>query len=213
MPTGLTEGIGYYVNTENEDSIGSMYYVGYIKECLIEVHLGKKPSLSDDDLKEIVDAMWGVDSTKSALEVAKKFDLNLLKDMNYPPYAITDDSTDSFAKIACQKNDAGKDYYITFNSSSDGLISYMSAKQEYIEKIGQDYMGGIAVAVEKNNLEDGYGFYAQAVRQGGFWMFKYVGYQDGIFATVYLRSDSISFNDENTAEIANAIAEAISAVH
>ncbi|MBP5734262.1 MAG: hypothetical protein J6W53_00355, partial [Candidatus Methanomethylophilaceae archaeon] len=213
VPTGLTDGIGYYVNTENEDSIGSMYYVGYIKECLIEVHLGKKPSLSDDDLKNIVDAMWGTDSTKSALEVAKKFDLSLLGNMNYPPYSISEDSTAEFAKIQCSKNDAGKDYYITFDSRSEALIGYMTAKQEYIEKIGQDYMGGIAVAVEKNNLEDGYGFYAQAVRQGGFWMLKFVGYQDGCFATVYLRSDSTPFDDTNTAEIVNAIAKAISSVN
>jgi len=212
LPTGLTDGIGYYVNTENEDSIGSMFYVGYIKECLIEIHLGKKPLLTDDDLENIVDALWGTDGEKSALEIAKKFDLSLLNNMKFSPYSVTEDSTAEFAKIQCSKNDDGKDYYITFDNRSDALIGYMAAKQEYIDKIGQDYMGGIAMAVEKNNLEDGYGFYAQAVRQGGFWMLKFVGYQDGCFATVYLRSDSTAFDDTNTTEIVNAVAKAISSV-
>ena len=208
--TGLTEGIGYYVNTENADSIGSMYYAGYIKECLIEIHLGKKPSLSQDDLQNIVDAIWGRDSGVSAVQAAKNFDLGLLDKLRFSPYSVTADSNDQFAKIKCSENEAGKDYYITFDSRSDALIDYMAEKQEYIEKIGQDYMGGIAVAVEKNDMDDGYGFYAQAVRQGGFWMFKYAGVEDGCYVSVYLRCET-PYDGDSTAEIVNEIAAAIAA--
>lgn len=212
VATGLTDGIGYYVNTENEDSIGSMYYVGYIKECLIEIHLGKKPSLSQDDLENIVNSLWGVDSKKSALDAANKFNKSLLDTADFPPYSVTADSTSKFATIKCSDNKDGKNYYITFDSSSDALIKYMTEKDEYIKKIGQDYMGGIATAVEKNNFEDGYGFYAQAIRQGGFWMLKYVGFEDGMYVTFYIRSSNNAFDDANTAELVNAAVAAIAAV-
>ena len=88
----------------------------------------------------------------------------------------------------------------------------MTEKDEYIKKIGQDYMGGIATAVEKNNFEDGYGFYAQAIRQGGFWMLKYVGFEDGMYVTFYIRSSNNAFDDANTAELVNAAVAAIAAV-
>ena len=206
---GLTESIGYYVNTENADSIGSMYFVGYYKECFVEIHLGKKPSLSQEDLENIVNALWAPNSDISALDAANRFDKSLLSEMDYPPYTVTKDSDAQFAKIACEKNDAGKDYYITYDSRSDAIVKYMTERQEYVEKIGQDYMGGIAIAVEKNDMDDGYGFYAQAIRQGGFWMFKFVGYMDGCYVTVYLRDSDGPFDADRTAEIVNAIAASI----
>jgi hypothetical protein len=209
VDTGLTEGIGYYVNTENKDSIGSMYYTGYYKECFIEIHLAKKPALSQEDLENIVNALWGIDSDISALEAANRFDKTLLDDMDYPPYTVTTDSDAQFAKIACKENSAGKDYYITYDCRSDALVNYMTERQEYVDKIGKDYMGGIAIAVEKNELDDGYGFYAQAIRQGGFWMFKYVGVMDGCYITVYLRDSDSPFDADRTAEIVNAIAASI----
>ncbi len=207
VPTGLTDGIGYYVNVDG-GKIGSMYYAGYIKECYIEAHLAKVPSLSESDLKSIVDALWGTDGTVSSLESAKKFDLSILDSYNYPPYSITSSSDDKSAKIECSTNTAGKDYYITYDNSSDALISFLSSKQEYIDKIGTDYMGGIAKAIEKNGFEDGYGFYGQAIRQGGFWMMKFTGYKDGCYVNAYLRSDN-EYNDANMAELINAIAKTI----
>ncbi len=208
VPTGLTDGIGYYVNTTNSDSIGSMYYAGYIKECYIEAHLAKKPSLSESDLKNIVDALWGVDGTVSAKESAKRFDLSKLSAMDYPPYSVTSESTDMLAEISCSKNDAGKHYYITYNNSSDALIKFLSEKQEYIDKIGTDYMGGIATAIEKGDFEDGYGFYGQAVRQGGFWMMKFVGVKEGCYVTAYLRSNT-AYDDQTMSELVNAMAASI----
>ena len=64
------------------------------------------------------------------------------------------------------------------------------------------------MAVEKGGFDDGYGFYGQAVRQGGFWMLKFVGYKDGCFVTMYLRGNP-EFNDQNTAELVNAVAKTI----
>ena len=208
VDTGLTDGIGYYVNTTNDDSIGSMYYAGYIKECYIEIHLAKKPSLSESDLKAIVDALWGTDGTFSAVESAKKFNLSLLGALDYPPYTVTADSNAMKAEISCATNAANKHYYITYDNSSDALVEFLNLKDKYVQKIGTDYMGGIATAVEKGNFEDGFGFYGQAVRQGGFWMLQFVGYKDGCFVKIYLRGNP-EFNDQNTAELVNAVAATI----
>lgn len=206
--TGFTDGFGYYVNTTEKGQIGSMHYAGYYKECFILIHLAKKPSFSDVDLQEIVTSAWAVDGSFSAVDSANKLDLNLLSKLDYPPYSLIPNSNDMKAEIGCSANDAGKYYYITYDNSSDALVSFLNEKQEYIDKIGTDYMGGTAMAVEKGGFDDGYGFYGQAVRQGGFWMLKFVGYKDGCFVTMYLRGNP-EFNDQNTAELVNAVAKTI----
>ncbi len=210
FPTGLTDGYGYYVNTENADSIGSMYYAGYIKECYIEIHMGKKPSLSNDDLRDIVDAAWGKDSTVSALTSASNLDLTLLNGMDYAPYTIKSGGTALFAKIGCSDNDNNKDYYITYNSRSDGLIDFMNNKAKYKSKAGGDYMGGTAVGVEKCDFDDGYGFYGNTDASRNLSMLQFTGCKNGCYVTIYLRAPLGTFDDATAASIVNAVAATIS---
>ena len=206
VETTLTDGYGYYVNVDG-GKIGSMFYVGYIDECLVEVHLGYVPSFTDEMLQDIVSALWGENGTNSALEAAKRFDLSLLSKMKNAPYAVASDSNDMLAKIESSPGD--REYYIEYNNNADAVVDYVNEKQKHIDRVkeGGSYMGGTPMPIEADGFDDGYGFYGNTTK--GFSMIQFVGFKDGTYVTVYLRMDDAAFDDDSVKTIIGAVADTI----
>ena len=203
--SGLTDGIGYYVNVPGK--IGSMYYAGYVKECYVEIHLGKVPSLSEQDLKDILGSIWGTSGNVSAIEAAKKFDSSLLDGMLGAPYAILE-GDDVSAKIG-NTNEKSKDYYVKYDNSPEAAAAFESKKAEFIEKNGTAYMGGVRMAIPVCGFDDGAGFYGNTDR--GFSMIQYVGVKDGCYASIYIRMNDAEFTQDSAEAIVKAVSASISA--
>ncbi len=205
---GMTDGYGYYVNTTNDNSIGSMYYTAYYKECLIEVHLGYKPSISEAQLENIVDCLWGTEGTVSAVESANKFDVNLLSEMRDAPYSVSADSTSLKATISSAGATA-RSYYISYDNSDSAFLSFEADKIVFAEKVESgDYMGGVPIAIGANDFEDGYGFIGNTTK--GFSMIQFVGLKDGCYTKIYIRVDDRAFEESEVISIVNAVAATIS---
>lgn len=185
----LTEGYGYYVNTENADSIGSVYYIGYVKECVIEIHLGKKPSLTQTDLDNMVEAAWGVEGTAvSARACADAFDISLISTYRGAPFTVVGDASKASVK---NTEYTERDYYVTYDNTVDAFLTYESHVIEYREKVAQaDYMGGVPQAIELNGFEKGYGFHSMARNE--FYMIKFSGYKNGCYVDINIRIDNPS---------------------
>ncbi len=200
--SGLEEGIGYYVNVPGK--IGSMYYAGYIEKCFVELHLARTPELSAEDLENIVSAIVASDSSVSAIEAAKKFDLSLLSGMANAPFSVTGD--DMKASVQSELVN-GRQYYITYDSNSSASIDFETKKAEFKEKDGTSYMGGVRMAITECGFDDGFGFYGNTDR--GFSMIQYVGCKDGCYVDIYLRMNNAEFTQESAEAIVKAAAQTI----
>ena len=203
--SGLTDGIGYYVNVPGK--IGSMYYAGYIKECYVEIHLGKAPSLSDEDLKNMLDSIWSTSGEVSAIGAANRFDLSLLDGMLGAPYKVLE-GDDVSAKIG-NTNNKDKDYYVTYDDTPEASIAFEVKKAEFIAKNGSAYMGGIRMAIPECGFDDGAGFYGNTDR--GFSMIQYVGVKDGCYASIYIRMNNAEFTQDSAEAIVKAVSASITA--
>jgi hypothetical protein len=207
---GLTDGIGYYVNTTGGQSsnIGAMHYAGYYKECVIEVKLAFKPSFTDEQLDTIIKSIWGTEGTISAIESAKKIDLTELSGFYLSPYALTDDSNKMYAKIRNTVTPESKDYHIIYDNSDSAFIEFEQLKITYKEKAAQDdYMGGKPKAIELNGFQDGAGFYGNTTK--GFSMIQFAGYKDGTYVQIYLRMNDAQFDDDFVNGVVSTVAETI----
>ena len=209
-PSGFAEGIGYYVNVPDGSGgckIGSFYYAGYYKECLVTIHLAKTGiALTESDFESILSSAWGSKGTVSAIESAKKYDLSLLRAMKGGPYAISDGSDDMKAKIASTTSGTGREYLIQYDNNAGAVTEYETKKAEYLEKNGSEYMGGTRIAIGKCGFDDGAGVYGNTDR--GFSM-QYVGVKNGCYATIYLRMDNAAFDDASAEKIVSAVAASI----
>lgn len=205
-PYALENSIGYYVNTTNENSIGSIHYAFYYKECVVEIKLAKKPSLSQNDIDMIVLAAWGVDGQKSALESAQSFDISLLENMRSAPYTI-DAASDSM--VATISSTDGK-YYVIYDNNASAFLDFEVLKEKYIEKAQQeDYMGGKPKAIPLNGFEDGAGFWANTTKTELFGMIQFAGYIDGCYVQIYIRMDYSTLDDDSVNEIVSSVARSI----
>lgn len=206
---GLTDGIGYYVNTTGgSTNIGSMHYAGYYKECLIEVKLAYKPSFTDEQLDTIIKSIWGEKGTVSAIESAKKVNLSDLDKFTNAPYVIVDGSDSDYAKIMNSKNKESKDYHIIYDNSDSAFIEFEELKITYKEKVEQgDYMGGKPIAIPLNGFEDGGGFYGNTTK--GFSMIQFTGLKNGTYVQIYLRMDNATFDDDFVNGIVSMVCKTI----
>ena len=207
----MTDGYGYYVNTQNtdvDDRIGSMYYAAYYKECLIEVHLAVKPSISQEQLDDIIDSLWGEDSLLSAKDCADRFDVSTLSGMKNAPYSLAEDATDAKASIL-STTESGRQYYISYDGSDSAFLSYEVDKITFHEKVASgDYMGGVPIALEKNDFDDGCGFIGNTDR--GFGMIQYVGLKDGMYVKIYIRQDGDNpFSESGVITLINSVAATV----
>ncbi|MBO4797607.1 MAG: hypothetical protein J5494_02375, partial [Candidatus Methanomethylophilaceae archaeon] len=198
--TELTEGYGYYVNSDIEDvndvkKLGNMYYSGYIDKCLVEIHFVKKPGLAMEDIEKLIYAAYPVSSGKSAKSWAEAFDLNKLSQYSGAPYAITADSNDSFAKIADSENKR----YIAIDTSADAAENFKKTKAEYMEK-GKNFV------LDTSGYDDGYGIGALRTPNAlQFHMVYFAGLKDGCFIDVVLRIDSGEYTASDAEQILKAI--------
>ena len=207
---GLTDGIGYYVNTTGGKSsnIGSMHYAGYYKECLIEIKLAYKPSFTEEQLDTIIKSIWDEKGTVSAVESAKKIDLSKLADFYLGPYAIVDGADSDYAKIMNTTDATSKDYHIIYDNSDSAFIEFEQLKITYKEKAAQDdYMGGKPHAIALNGFEDGAGFYGNTTK--GFSMIQFTGEKHGTHVMIYLRMNDASFDDAFVNGIVSMVADSI----
>lgn len=207
---GLTDGIGYYVNTTGgkTSNIGSMHYAGYYKECVIEIKLAYKPSFTEEQLDTIIKSIWGTEGTVSAVESAKKIDLSSLDKFKLSPYVLLDDSSAMYAKIMNSDTSSSKDYHITYDNSDSAFIEFEKLKIEYAEKVEKgDYMGGVPVAIGLNGFDNAGGFYGNTTK--GFSMIQFVGEKNGTHVHIYLRMDDATFDDEFVNGIVKMVADSI----
>ena len=205
----LTEGYGYYVNTQNDDPssrIGSVYYIGYVRECVIEIHLGIKPSLSQADLDNMVAAAWGTEGTTvSARTCADNYDISLISGYRGAPFTVEGDAS----KAAVKNTEyTDRDYYIRYDNTVDAFLTYEANIIEFHEKIEEgNYMGGVPQPIDLNGFEKGYGFHSMARNE--FYMIKFSGYKNGCYVDINIRIDNPSVDIATVNAIVAAAAASI----
>ena len=205
--TNLTECYGYYVNSDPDavHVLGSMKFVGYIKECLVELEIVKRPSFSLDEIEKLIDATYPMQSDVSAKSWLTGFDSGSLSAYAGSPYSLMDGATDTYARIQASDSGSG-DRHIEVDSSSEAFVTYSKAVYAYRTKTtGYDESGDVYIKMDVDGFEDSFGYIMYRDKSGGFYMIYYAGFVDGCSMDLTLRIDDTSY----TVDKANALVKKI----
>lgn len=195
---GLTEGFGYYVNSEpsSEHVLGSLKYVGYIKECLVDLQLVKRPNFTLGDIEKLIGAAYPSASDVDAKAWAGAVDVSALSSYKGAPYLLKDGATGTFARIEASESGSG-DRHINFDSSAAAYEAYAGQKNAFEEKVA-GYAGTDTrcFLVKADGFDEAYGYISDRNKGGQFmaWMVYFVGMKDGCCLDICLRSDDPSFS-------------------
>jgi hypothetical protein len=195
---GLTEGFGYYVNSDPgaEHVLGSLKYVGYIEECLVDLQIVKRPNFTMDDIAKLIDAAYPSVSDVDAKVWATAVDTSVLSSYAGAPYSLKDGATSTFARIEAAESGSG-DRHINFDSSTTAYEVFTGQKKVFEEKVA-GYVGTDTKCylVEADGFDEAYGYVSDRHRGGEFvaWMVYFVGMKDGCCLDICLRSDDPSYS-------------------
>lgn len=209
---GLTEGFGYYVNSDPsaEHVLGSMKYVGYVEECLVDIQLVKRPSFSMEDIEKIIYATYPSASDVNAKGWATAINTDVFSEYAGAPYSLVDGATDTFARIQAADSGSG-DRHIEFDSSGSAYTKYSSKKASFEEKVA-GYVGTDTECylVDGTGFDEAYGYVSDRVRSGSFmcWMVYFVGMKDGCCVDICLRCDDKGYTTSDFEKVLSDILSA-----
>ncbi len=209
---GLTECYGYYVNSEKTDPsdpqlLGSMKFVGYIEECLVDLQIVKRPSFQMEDLEKLIYAAYPKASDVDAQAWAKNYDTSKLDSYKGSPFSIAEGVTSTHANIQAADSGSG-DRHISFDSSGSAYTSYSKQKATFEAKVaGYEGTDTKCFVIGDAGFDESYGYISDRVRGGEFmcWMLYFVGMKDGCCIDVCLRMDDSSYSSTDAANILKTI--------
>ena len=209
---GLTEGFGYYVNSEPtaEHVLGSMKYVGYIDECVVDLQIVKRPSFSIEDLEKLIYAAYPAASDVDAKEWATSIDLSIFDIYAGSPYSIVDGASSSKARIQASDSGSG-DRHLAFDSTGDAYTNYTILKNTFEEKVaGYEGTSTRCYVMDDYGFDEAYGYLSDRVRNESFmcWMIYFVGLKDGCCIDLCLRIDDPNYTIDDANSIVKQILNA-----
>ncbi|WII07127.1 hypothetical protein PED39_05920 [Methanomassiliicoccales archaeon LGM-RCC1] len=191
---GLTEGYGYYVNSDPdaEHVLGSMKFVGYIDHCLVDLQIVKRPSFSMDDLAKLIDAAYPSESGKSAKTWLQTFDSTSLNVYLGSPYTLDEGATDTYANISAADSGNGN-RHVEVDSSANSFATYSKAVSTYRTKTaGYDTEGTEYLPLSTDGFEDAFGYIIYRTQVSGY-MIYFAGYVDGCSLDLTLRYEGTDY--------------------
>lgn len=194
---GLTECFGYYVNSDPtaEHVLGSMKFVGYIDECVVDLQIVKRPCFEMADLEKLVYAAYPPASDLDAKEWATSIDLSLFDAYAGSPYSLVNGATSSFARIQAEDSGSG-DRHLTFDSTGAAYKNFVKQKDVFEEKVA-GYVGTDTkfFLIDDSGFDEAYGYLSDRNRSGTFmcWMIYFVGMKDGCYMDLCLRIDDPNY--------------------
>ena len=209
---GLTEGFGYYVNSDPdaEHVLGSMKYVGYIDECLVDLQIVKRPSFSLEEIEKLILAAYPQASDVDAEAWARSVDTSKFNDYAGAPYNMLLGADKEFARIEAADSGSG-DRHVTFSSKSDAYTNYAIQVNVFEEKVaGYEGTDTKCYLIEVPGFDESYGYLSDRHRDGQFmaWMIYFVGMKDGCYVDVCLRSDNPNYSLNDAEKIIKTILDA-----
>ncbi len=209
---GLTEGYGYYVNSnpDAEYVLGSMKFVGYIEECLVDLQIVKRPNFTMDDLAKLIDAAYPSASSVDANAWASAFDTGKLSAYAGSPFSLVDGATKSSARIEAADSGSG-DRHISFDCTASAYSSYSTKKANFESKVaGYEGTTTKCYLVDVPGFDECYGYLSDRVRSETFqcWMLYFVGMKDGCCIDICLRHNDAGYSVSDAQQIIKSILNA-----
>ena len=205
----LTEGFGYYVNS-NPDAqyvLGSMKYVGYIDECLVDLQIVKRPNFTMDDIEKLIYAAYPPVSDVDAKAWANSINTSMFDKYAGAPYAMLLGANEEFASIKAADSGSG-DRHINFSSKKDAYTNFAIQKSTFEEKVaGYEGTDTKCYVMDAAGFDEAYGYLSDRHRDGAFmaWMIYYVGMKDGCYVDICLRIDDPNYTVNEANNIVKAI--------
>jgi len=205
----LTEGFGYYVNS-NPDAqyvLGSMKYVGYIDECLVDLQIVKRPNLTLDDIEKLIYSAYPPISDVDAKAWANSVNTSMLDKYAGAPYTMLLGADEEFASIKAADSGSG-DRHINFSSKKDAYTNFAIQKSTFEEKVaGYEGTDTKCYVMDIAGFDEAYGYLSDRHRDGAFmaWMIYYVGMKDGCYVDICLRIDDPNYTVDEANNIVKAI--------
>ena len=205
----LTEGFGYYVNS-NPDAqyvLGSMKYVGYIDECLVDLQIVKRPNFTMDDIEKLIYAAYPPVSDVDAKAWANSVNTSMFDKYAGAPYTMLLGADEEFASIKAADSGSG-DRHINFSSKKDAYTNFTIQKSTFEEKVaGYEGTDTKCYVMDAAGFDEAYGYLSDRHRDGAFmaWMIYYVGMKDGCYVDICLRIDDPNYTVNEANNIVKAI--------
>lgn len=198
--SGLTEDFGYYVNSEVTDPndvrlLGSIKFVGYIDECLVDLQIVKRPGFTMEDIEKLISAVYPPASDVDAKAWADAVDKSIFSSYAGEPYSVTGDATSTYAAIRAADSGSG-DRHITFDSSGSAYGSFSKQKAAFEAKVaGYEGTTTKVFVVDGTGFDDAFGYLSDRNQGGQFmaWMVYFVGIKDGCCIDICLRNNDINY--------------------
>ena len=199
--TGLTQCMGYYLNTNPESPtsttvFGSIKFCGYIDEMFVELNMLKRPNLTDADIQKLIDAVYPSASDVDTKAWASAIDSDVFSEYAGAPYTLKDGATSTSARIEAADSGSG-DRHVEFNSSGSALTEFSKMKSNFEEKVkGYEGTSTRCYLVNGTEFDDAYGYVSDRVKGGTFmcWMVYFAGMKDGCCVDICLRSDDPNYS-------------------
>ena len=208
----LTEGFGYYVNS-NPDAqyvLGSMKYVGYIDECLVDLQIVKRPHFTMEDIEKLIYAAYPAASDQDAKAWADAIDTSIFDKYAGSPYKLLLGADKEYASIKAADSGSG-DRHINFSTKSDAYTNFTIQKNTFEEKVaGYEGTDTKCYVMDDTGFDEAYGYLSDRHRDGAFmaWMIYYVGMKDGCYIDICLRIDDPNYTVAEANSIVKAILDA-----
>ncbi len=205
----LTEGFGYYVNS-NPDAqyvLGSMKYVGYIDECLVDLQIVKRPNFTLDDIEKLIYSAYPPISDVDAKAWANSVNTSMFDKYAGAPYTMLLGADEEFASIKAADSGSG-DRHINFSSKKDAYTNFAIQKSTFEEKVaGYEGTDTKCYVMDIAGFDEAYGYLSDRHRDGAFmaWMIYYVGMKDGCYVDICLRIDDPNYTVNDANNIVKAI--------